>query len=334
MNDLKAQYWRYSLITIIIILGGVITYESLPFFSGVLGACTIYILVRNQMKYLTEQKKIKNGISVVIILLEVILCFLIPVFLALWLLANRISNMDLQPNILIKTIQHFVELLHQKTGYNLLSNENVSSLTSGITSFAQKIINQISSFVMNCVVLIFFLYFMLQGGKKMEKYIYEALPFSERNKKELLNSTKIMIRSNAIGIPLLGIIQGGIATIGYIIFDTPDPIIFGFLTCFATIIPIVGTAFIWAPLCLYMGLTGDWINAIGLTLFALIIISNVDNLVRFMLQKKLADTHPLITIIGAIIGLSMFGFWGVIFGPLLISLFLICFDIFKKEYID
>jgi len=286
------------------------------------------------MIYLSEQKKIKSGLAVAMILVEVILCFLIPVFLALWLLTNRISNIDLQPTILIKTIQHFVELLHQKTSYNLLSQENVSTITSNITSIAQKLVNQVSSLVMNSVVMLFFLYFMLLGGKRMEKYIYESLPFSERNKKELLSSTKIMIRSNAIGIPLLGIIQGGIATIGYIIFNTPDPIIFGFLTCFSTIIPIVGTALVWAPLCLYMGLTGDWVNALGLSLFALIGISNVDNLVRFMLQKKMADTHPLITIVGAIIGLSMFGFWGVIFGPLLLSLFLLCFNIFKKEYID
>lgn len=71
-----------------------------------------------------------------------------------------------------------------------------------------------------------------------------------------------------------------------------------------------------------------------LAAFALIVITNVDNLARFILQKKIADIHPLITIFGVVIGLSLFGFMGVIFGPLLISIFLLCLNIFKKEYLD
>jgi len=84
----------------------------------------------------------------------------------------------------------------------------------------------------------------------------------------------------------------------------------------------------------YMALTGDWVNGLALMAYALIVITNVDNLIRFVLQKKMADTHPLITIFGVIIGLSLFGFMGIIFGPLLISVFILCFSMFKKEYLD
>ena len=80
-----------------------------------------------------------------------------------------------------------------------------------------------------------------------------------------------------------------------------------------------------------MTLTGDWVNAAGLTAYALIIITNVDNLIRFILQKKMADTHPLITIFGVIIGLSLFGFMGIIFGPLLISIFILCLIYSRKS---
>lgn len=83
-----------------------------------------------------------------------------------------------------------------------------------------------------------------------------------------------------------------------------------------------------------MGLSGDWGHAIGLTVYAIIVIANVDNLIRFVLQKKMADTHPLITIFGVVIGLSLFGFMGVIFGPLLLSIFILCVNIFKEEYLD
>lgn len=182
--------------------------------------------------------------------------------------------------------------------------------------------------------MLFILYFMLVGREEMEAYIYEIIPFKENDKKEVLSNVKVMVTSNAIGIPLLAIIQGFVATIGYLIFGMPNPIILGFLTCFATIIPLVGTSLVWFPSAVYLALTGDWFNAIGLAIYALLIISNVDNLFRFMLQKKMANIHPLITVFGVVMGLSLFGFWGVIFGPLLLSVFLLCVNIFKKNYLD
>ena len=106
------------------------------------------------------------------------------------------------------------------------------------------------------------------------------------------------------------------------------------LTCFATIIPIFGTALVWLPLAGYMALAGEWGPAVGLTLYGGLVVTHVDNVVRCVMQKKLADTHPLVTIFGVFIGLSLFGFMGVIFGPLLLEMFVFCVNIFKKRYLD
>lgn len=160
------------------------------------------------------------------------------------------------------------------------------SAVSILPKIGQVLMGGISGFAINVAVLVLILYFMLIGGAKMEKYVYSILPFSDENKKNVLNEINMIVTSNAIGIPLLAIIQGLIALLGYWIFDVPSPFLFGFLTCFATIIPVVGTALVWLPLALYMVLTGDWVNAAGLTAYALIIITNVDNLIRFILQKK------------------------------------------------
>lgn len=334
MDNSKATYLKFSLIIILVILGTLIVRESLPFLGGILGACTIYVMVRNQMMTLTEKKKIHKTLAAVIILVETTLCFLIPAFLAIWLLTDRISNITLEPTSLIESVKQIIMTIHDKVGYDVLNTENLSTITAKATQIAQTIINQVSSFVINSIVMLFVLYFMLLGGRKMEKYIYELLPFSEKNKREVVHSTRLLISSNAIGVPLLAIIQGFIAMIGYLIFGAPDPVVFGFLTCFATILPLIGTALIWFPLALYLFLNGDVVNGVGLAIYALVVISNVDNVIRFLLQKKLADTHPLITIFGVIIGLTLFGFWGVIFGPLLLAIFLLCLDIYKREYLD
>ena len=332
--NVKEQYWKYSLVTIIVVLGTILFVEFIPFLGGILGACTIYILVRKQMLYLTEKKHLRRSFVAVILLLETILCFLIPLSLAVWLFINKLQNFNLDPTQLVKSAEHIANLIEQRTGYDVLDTSNIMSAVSILPKIGQELMGGISGFAINVAVLVLILYFMLIGGAKMEKYVYSILPFSDENKKNVLNEINMIVTSNAIGIPLLAIIQGLIALLGYWIFDVPSPFLFGFLTCFATIIPVVGTALVWLPLALYMTLTGDWVNAAGLTAYALIIITNVDNLIRFILQKKMADTHPLITIFGVIIGLSLFGFMGIIFGPLLISIFILCFNIFKEKYLD
>lgn len=332
--NVKEQYWKYSLIVIILLLGTIILFHLRPFIGGLLGACTIYVLLRGQMQSLTQKRKIKRSLAAILLLGETISCFLIPLSLIVWMLVNKIQNLNLDPQQWIQPIQNLVFLIEQKTGYNLLGSDNLSSLAAWIPKIGQFLMGEISGFGLNVFVLLFVLYFMLIGGKQTENYFYEILPFNSRNKHNVMNEIYMLVRSNAIGIPLLALIQGGIALIGYFIFHAPSPLLFGLLTCFATIIPIVGTAVIWLPLVAYLGITGDWGHAIGLAAYALIIITNVDNLIRFLLQKKMADTHPLITIFGVVIGLPLFGFMGVIFGPLILSLFLWCVNIFKTEYLD
>lgn len=332
--SLKESYWKYSLITIILVMGIILFIEFIPFLGGILGAFTIYILLRKQLKYLTGKKRLNRSLVAVLLLLETVLCFLIPLSLAVWLFINKLQNINLNPAELINSIEHIADLIEQKTGYDLFEKDNITSAVSILPRIGQVLMGGISGFAINVAVLVLVLYFMLIGGGKMEAYIYDIMPFSRENKLDVLNEINMIVSSNAIGIPLLAIIQGLIALGGYLIFNAPSPLFFAFLTCFATIIPVVGTALVWLPLVVYMSLTGDWVNALGLAAFAIIVITNVDNFIRFILQKKMADTHPLITIFGVIIGLSLFGFMGIIFGPLLISVFLLCFSMFKKEYLD
>ena len=331
--SVKEQYRKYSLITIILGLGLLLFLKMTPFMGGILGACTIYIMVRDQMLYLTQKKKIRKSVTAIILLIEAILCFLVPLSLAVWLLISKLQTVNVDTATFVDTITNLADWIRRKTEYDLLSKENISSIASILPGIGQFLMGGISSFAVNLFVLVFVLYFMLIGGTKMEQYIYELLPFSDSNKKHVMNEINMIVRANAIGIPLLAIIQGAIATLGYYLFDAPSALLFGFLTCFATVIPIVGTTLVWFPLAAYMAISGDWPHAIGLLFYCGVIVTNIDNLIRFILQKKMADTHPLITIFGVVIGLSLFGFMGVIFGPLLISIFILCVNIFKEQYL-
>ena len=166
----------------------------------------------------------------------------------------------------------------------------------------------------------------------METFLERFIPLKEENIDLLGNETKNIIKANAIGIPVLAIIQGIIATIGYWIFGVKDFGIWGFVTGVFSMVPIVGTAIVWLPLTLYFFSIGQNAYGWGLLIYAVVLISNMDYVARLTILKKLLNVHPLITIFGIIIGLGLFGFWGLIFGPLLISYMIILVKIYINEF--
>ena len=151
-----------------------------------------------------------------LMLIETILIFLIPISLVVWLLISKLQAINLDPKSLMEPIGHVSKLVQEKTGYDVLSKGNIGALLSVLPKVGQILMGSISNFIINVLVLILVLYFMLVGGRKMEDYIIDILPFNQRNKRDVLHEFHMVVKSNAIGVPLLAIIQGGIAMLGYL----------------------------------------------------------------------------------------------------------------------
>jgi predicted PurR-regulated permease PerM len=98
-------------------------------------------------------------------------------------------------------------------------------------------------------------------------------------------------------------------------------------------LPVVGAALAYVPLALIFFANNEVGRGIFMLIYGFGVIGTVDNVFRFTLAKKIGNIHPLVTVFGVIIGLSIFGFIGLIFGPLLISLFLLLLKIYSNEFI-
>ncbi|HQV05379.1 MAG TPA: AI-2E family transporter, partial [Chitinophagaceae bacterium] len=142
-----------------------------------------------------------------------------------------------------------------------------------------------------------------------------------------------MVLSNAIGIPLIALAQGIVGLIGYLIIGVDEPFFWFGVTCIAGMLPIVGAALAYVPMAIIAFANDQTGQGVFLLIYGFGVIGTIDNVLRFTLLKKLANVHPLITVFGVIIGLNMFGFIGLIFGPLLISLFMLLLKIYSKEFI-
>ena len=332
-NSSRERIWKITLIALIIGLGLILFRQAQPYMSGVLCALTLYILLRRPTFRLAKKLR-RPTLATVIVVLAVVLFIVIPLTLIVWFVVDKIQQAEWNVNEIIAPAKQMFDIIEQRFGVDLLTQDTISFVGSKLTALGQSIIGGIGSFFVNLLVALLLLFFLLNGGRKWEQYLASVIPMKNINKKETMERINTMVKSNAIGIPLVAILQGVIALIGYLIFNVPNAGLAAIATGFCSIVPIVGTMVVWVPLGIYFMVLGQWGQALGLLAFSAIFISQSDNLLRFMLQKKMANTHPLITIFGVIVGLSLFGFIGIIFGPLLVSLFLLFVDMFRKEYLS
>ena len=333
INSSRERIWKYTLIILIVGLGLVLFRQAQPYISGVLCALTLYILLRRPT-FRLARKLGKPTLASVITVIAVILFIAVPLTLIVWFVVDKIQQAEWNVNDIIAPATQMFDIIEKKFGIDIVSQESVSFVAGKLTALGQSVLGGIGSFFINLLVALLLLFFLLNGGRKWEQYLASVIPMKNINKKETMDRINLMVKSNAIGIPLVAILQGIIALIGYLIFNVPNAGLAAIATGFCSIVPIVGTMVVWVPLGIYFMVLGQWGQAIGLLAFSAIFISQSDNLLRFVLQKKMANTHPLITIFGVIVGLSLFGFIGIIFGPLLVSLFLLFVDRFRKEYLS
>lgn len=202
------------------------------------------------------------------------------------------------------------------------------------TTFLPTILNSTATLFTNLVIMLFFLYYMLYHGAEMEKTLFRIIPLKDANTTMLAHETKKIVKANALGIPLISIIQGLTASLGYFIFGVDEWALWGFLTGVFAFFPIVGTLVIWVPLVLYTFVTGNQTMAIGLLLYSLIVTGNIDYIARITIMRKIGNVHPVITVLGVLIGLGLFGFIGLIFGPLLVNYIIVLFKIYMNEFVE
>lgn len=328
------QLRQFFFIVIIVLLAGLLFFEMGMFLPALMGAVTLYILMRRVMFYFTEKRKWNKLLTTLLIILFSIICILLPIWLLVDMFSSKVSYAIHHSGEMIEAIKILVKNMEYKFGIELLKAENLNKMGEGITSMIPKILG----FTFNTITTIFFiffiLFFMLMNGRNIEKVAYEYTPLKDENMLLINKEINNMVISNALGIPLVAILQGTVGLIGYLIIGVDEPLFWFVATCITSMIPMLGAALAYVPLAIILFAGNHNFQAIAVLIYGFVIIGAVDNIFRFMLQKKIANVHPLITVFGIIIGIQLFGFIGLIFGPLLISMFLLLLKIYYNEFVE
>ncbi|MBK5271669.1 MAG: AI-2E family transporter [Bacteroidia bacterium] len=319
---------------ILILLLYLVIKELAFFLPGLLGALTIYILSRANYFQLVYSKKWRKGLAAWIFIIYYLLLLGLPIFLLVSLMSPKINSFLNDPVSMINSAKETINLIQIKMGTRFLSEDSLSSMLKNVTAFIPTLINSTANLIANLALMLFILYYMLINGREIERYLGRIIPLKPGNITLLASETKKMVRANALGIPLISIIQGLTATLGYFIFGVKEFALWGFITGIFAFFPVIGTMVVWVPLVIIMFAGGHTWQATGLLFYSLIITGNIDYLARITLLKKMANVHPVITILGVLVGLGLFGFIGLIFGPLLVNYIIVVFDIYMNEFIE
>ena len=320
------------LLAIIIALGLLLLLETASFMPGLLGGITLYILSRAMYFRLIYKRKWKKGLTALLFIFVYIIIIAIPFYVSIKLVSPKINDIVNNQAKIITTVKGFSDKVEAFTGFKIFTEQTARDLSQRVTAFIPRLVNSTASVLTNLIMMFFLLYYLLVSGKEVERYLQRLIPLNRQNIDVLATETKTLIRASGIGIPVICIVQGLTATLGYWIFGLEDWGLWGFVTGVFAFFPIVGTMIVWVPLVIYMFASGHNSNALFLTIYSIIVTGNVDYLTRLGLMKKMGDIHPMITVLGVIVGLNLFGFVGLIFGPLLVSYFIVLVKIYYNEF--
>ncbi|QHS61710.1 AI-2E family transporter [Chitinophaga agri] len=326
------QIKQVSFLLIILLLAYVLFRELYTFLPGFLGAVTMYVLSRKYMFRLVEQRNWKKSLAAGILMFMSFIIILLPFGLLINMLTDKIGYAVSHSQELVQGLEQFNLRIKQSTNIDVMSQVKLEKLQEYLTAVLPTLLGATFNTLTAIAILYFILYFMLVNGRKMEAWLYEYIPLKDENVLRLGTEFQKLVVANAVGIPAIAVIQGIVSLIGYFIFQVPQPMFWFAVTCFTAMLPVVGAAAVYVPMGLYLLGTGMTWQGIGVLVYGFAVVGTSDNIFRFVLAKRIGDVHPLITVFGVLIGVNLFGFIGLIFGPLLISMFILLLDIYSNEF--
>ncbi|MFA6529857.1 MAG: AI-2E family transporter [Patescibacteria group bacterium] len=207
--------------------------------------------------------------------------------------------------------------------------ESSNWLLSGAT-FAVK---ETTSFIVSLVLIIITMFFFFVDGEKMLNKLMLLSPLQNKYDKELFRKFRVVSRTTFVSTFVVALAQGAVGAIGFAIIGFPA-FLAGILVAVLSLLPYVGSMIFYVPVGIYYLLTGDVWQGIFILLWGMLIIGTIDNVIRTYMVKDEAEINPVFVFFSILGGIVLFGFWGVVLGPLLIALAVTVFHIYELEFCD
>ena len=316
---------------LVAILGVVIVLALAPYASGLLGAPVLYVVLAPLHTWLVPRVR-SRGLASVICILIAIVGIVIPLVWMISLLVGQaqVAVADILASSLLDRLDT-LKIGSYEVGAQLKAAG--SQAVSFVGGSAFVVLGKATQISLNLLFTFFGLYYILMDPDGAWSSLRPFIPFSDDNVDILRARFAAVTKSTVVGTGLCALVQGVLVAGGFWATGLGNPVFWGAVTVVMSILPVVGSGLIWGPAALVLFFGGHTPQAIGLFLFGALVIGNTDNVIRPWVSNRYAQIHPLITIVGAIAGVSYLGLLGLLIGPLALTYFFELMAMYRREYL-
>lgn len=327
MKVLHSRQSRAGLL--ILILGVAIVVAVSPYAIGLLGSGVLYVMFLGFYRWL--RRGLRPDLAATITLIGAILLVVVPLTWLVGLILNQapatlraVQSAEVASRLSALRIGEF------QVGAEIAKASG--TIVGWISSQAVDLVGGAAHATLNLVISFFGLFYLLTSGEQGWAAARQYVPFRPSLADELKNRFFSVTKATLLGTALVAVLQGGLVGVGFAIVGLPSPLFWGVVTAIVSVLPVLGSALVWLPGVAALLLQGRYGGAIILAVIGGVVASNVDNVIRPMVYRRVSNIHPMITLIGAFAGVKFFGLLGVLLGPLAIAYFFELLRLYQQEY--
>jgi len=318
-----------------------------PYFGAILWGLVAALMFEPVMERLNDRFGGRRTLAasltlVIIIVVAVAPAILLAIFIVQEILAiyGRISSGGIDIGHIFAQFQALlpdwaVRML-QRAGLADLDalRQRLTGIISGsfqtVAARAFTISQSAFGFVLTLGVMLYLAFFLLRDGQIMAARLEESIPLRPGLRRPLLDKIVTVIRATIKGSLVVAILQGLIGGVVFWFLGVGGALLWGIAMAFFSLLPAIGTGLIWAPVAIYLLISGDIWQGVVLILCGIFVIGMVDNVVRPVLVGRDTQMPDYMVFLSTLGGIELFGFNGFVIGPVIAALFMAVWDIFAK----
>lgn len=231
---------------------------------------------------------------------------------------------------------------HTVTQIETLGRHIVPSFTLDVTAYVRQVtgwlvahIGIIFTETASTIFLLFLtvaaVFYFFRDGERFVQYLMRLSPLSDAQNEHIVRHITRAIRSIVLGTLTIAVIQGLLTALGFTLFGIGQPVLWGAVAAIASLVPSVGTLFVFGPALVFLLLQGSYTTALGLALWGAVAVGMIDNVLGPYLMGRAAALHSFLVLLAILGGIVVFGPLGFIFGPVLLSLFIVLLELYSAH---
>ena len=214
-----------------------------------------------------------------------------------------------------------------------VASELLSRVAVTANQLAQSLLARLATAVVDVVLFLMMVFFLLRDGGRLRKELRSVSPLSDAQEEDIVVHLTRTVTGVLVAMLAVPLAQGLLALVGFLIFGVPGPLVWSVVVVFAAMIPLVGSPLGWVPAGVYLLMTGSAGRGVGLLVYGVLVISTVDNILKPIILRSAASIHTLLGFLSILGGLLAFGPMGLVAGPVVLSLLLSAFRIYRDDIV-